>query len=103
MRVFVTGATGLVGRALCDELLRRGDEVVALSRKSQRSVHGSLRWVVGDPGASGPWTNEVEGTCAVAVRMSTPGWKKTCTTPRPGSDCDSMCSMSLTVEVSERS
>ncbi len=65
MRVFVTGATGLVGRALCDELLRRGDEVVALSRKSQRSVHGSLRWVVGDPGVSGPWTNEVEGTCAV--------------------------------------
>jgi uncharacterized protein len=32
MRVAVTGATGMIGRALVDELARRGDEVTALSR-----------------------------------------------------------------------
>lgn len=32
MRVLVTGASGLIGSALCDALLRRGDHVVALSR-----------------------------------------------------------------------
>ena len=29
--------------------------------------------------------------------MSTVGWKKILTTPMPGNDWDSMCSMSLTV------
>jgi len=37
MRVVVTGATGLIGRALIDVLLDRGDEVVALSRDEQRA------------------------------------------------------------------
>ncbi len=32
MKVLVTGATGLIGSALCDALLARGDGVVALSR-----------------------------------------------------------------------
>jgi uncharacterized protein (TIGR01777 family) len=32
MRVAVTGATGMIGRALVEELARRGDEVTALSR-----------------------------------------------------------------------
>jgi len=31
------------------------------------------------------------------------GWKKTLMTPTPGIDCDSMCSMSLTVVVKARS
>ena len=37
MRVVVTGATGLIGRALIDVLLDRGDQVVALSRDEQRA------------------------------------------------------------------
>ncbi|HTU86818.1 MAG TPA: TIGR01777 family oxidoreductase [Solirubrobacteraceae bacterium] len=37
MRIVVTGATGLIGRALIDVLLDRGDEVVALSRNEQRA------------------------------------------------------------------
>jgi uncharacterized protein (TIGR01777 family) len=36
MRVLVTGATGLLGSALCDALLARGDEVVGLSRDPAR-------------------------------------------------------------------
>ena len=37
MRVLVTGATGLIGSALCDALLARGDEVVGLTRDPQRA------------------------------------------------------------------
>jgi uncharacterized protein (TIGR01777 family) len=37
MRVAVTGATGVLGRALVGALLARGDEVVALSRDSDRA------------------------------------------------------------------
>ena len=33
MRVLVTGATGVIGRALCDALAARGDTIVALSRQ----------------------------------------------------------------------
>jgi hypothetical protein len=43
---------------------------------------------------------EIAVTWAVAVRISTPGWKKIFTTPTPGSDWLSMCSMSLTLEES---
>ena len=46
---------------------------------------------------------EIAVTCACAALMLTVGWKKTLTTPVPGSDCDSMCSMSLTVVDSARS
>jgi uncharacterized protein (TIGR01777 family) len=36
MRVLITGATGTIGLALADTLRARGDEVVALSRDSER-------------------------------------------------------------------
>jgi len=44
-----------------------------------------------------------EVTWASAVWMLASGWKNTLITAMPASDCDSMCSMSLTVVVSERS
>ena len=37
MRVLVTGASGLIGSALCDALLARGDEVVGLTRDPGRA------------------------------------------------------------------
>ncbi len=46
MRVFITGASGLIGSALTQALLGRGDEVVALSRGARES-QGKLRWVRG--------------------------------------------------------
>jgi uncharacterized protein len=37
MRVLITGASGLLGSALCDALLARGDEVVGLTRDPDRA------------------------------------------------------------------
>jgi uncharacterized protein (TIGR01777 family) len=37
VRVLVTGASGLIGSALCDALLARGDEVVGLTRDPERA------------------------------------------------------------------
>jgi uncharacterized protein len=37
VRVLVTGASGLIGSALCDALFARGDDVVGLSRDPSRS------------------------------------------------------------------
>jgi uncharacterized protein (TIGR01777 family) len=46
MRVLVTGATGLIGSALCDALLARGDEVVGLTRDpdSARPKNPTVHW-----------------------------------------------------------
>lgn len=49
MNVFVTGASGLVGRRLIAALKARGDAVVALSRKPAPGG------IVGDPTQPGPW------------------------------------------------
>ncbi len=46
---------------------------------------------------------EMAVTCAMAVWMLVPGRKKILMTPRPYTDCDSMCSMLLTVVVMPRS
>jgi uncharacterized protein len=37
MRILVTGASGMIGSAVCDALLARGDEVVGLSRDPDRA------------------------------------------------------------------
>jgi uncharacterized protein len=38
MRVLVSGATGRIGKALCEELLGRGDEVVGLTRNPDKAA-----------------------------------------------------------------
>jgi len=47
MRVFLTGGTGNVGRAVLSELLRRGHEVIALVRRELPDIAG-YRPVMGD-------------------------------------------------------
>jgi hypothetical protein len=47
MRVFMTGASGFVGRALTSALVARGDSIVALSR-SAREPSDKIEWVTGD-------------------------------------------------------
>jgi uncharacterized protein (TIGR01777 family) len=51
MRVLVTGATGLIGSAVCDALLARGDEVVGLTRDPERATPKSptVRWHAWQP------------------------------------------------------
>ena len=64
MRVFLTGATGLVGGRLLEALRHRGDEVVALSR-SARLDTPSVHWVRGDYRNLERWGDEVDGCDAV--------------------------------------
>jgi uncharacterized protein (TIGR01777 family) len=51
MRVLVTGASGLIGAAVCDALLARGDEVAALSRDPARArtSNPTVSWHAWDP------------------------------------------------------
>jgi uncharacterized protein len=51
VRVLVTGATGLIGSALCDALLDRGDEVVGLTRDPDSAAARNPRvsWFAWEP------------------------------------------------------
>jgi uncharacterized protein (TIGR01777 family) len=62
LRLFVTGASGLLGRALSSELAQE-HEVVGLSRAAQES--DDVSWVLGDPREPGPWTQEACAADAV--------------------------------------
>jgi len=55
MEVFVTGATGLVGRRLVGALLARGDSVTALSRNPSARFPPGVKVLAGDPASAGPW------------------------------------------------
>ncbi len=68
MRVFVTGATGLVGRRLVRRLHGRGDQAVVLSRRAAhaRDLFGNNAAVVeGDPMRQGDWMEAVADCDAV--------------------------------------
>jgi uncharacterized protein (TIGR01777 family) len=51
MRVLITGASGIIGSALCDALLARGDEVVGLTRDPEqaRSTNPRVSWFAWEP------------------------------------------------------
>lgn len=85
MKVVVAGANGLIGKHLVAKLRARGDEVVALVRKT-----GSDGWAQGstvvawDGKTQGPWAAHVDGADAVvnlagapvAGKRWSPEWKK---------------------------
>jgi uncharacterized protein len=67
MRVFVTGATGLIGASLLPRLRMRGDVVTALSRRpAAPGGDPGVSWVTGDLlGGGGDWQNQLAGAQAV--------------------------------------
>jgi len=67
VRVLVTGASGLIGSALCDTLLARGDQVVGLTRDPDRARHGSpkIDWQPWEPTLERPPAGAFEGVDAV--------------------------------------
>jgi hypothetical protein len=70
MRVFLTGATGLIGRALAASLGADGHEVVALSRgASPAALPAGTRLVRGDPSVAGPWQEEL-ARCDACVNLA---------------------------------
>lgn len=67
MRVLVTGASGLIGSAVCDALLARGDEVVGLSRDPARArdTNPTVSWHPWNPANERPPEPAFDGVEAV--------------------------------------
>jgi uncharacterized protein (TIGR01777 family) len=67
MRVLVTGASGRIGKALCDELLKRGDEVVGLTRSPEkaRAAAPRIAWHAWEPTLERPAAEAFEGVDGV--------------------------------------
>lgn len=47
MKLFMTGATGYVGRHILQHLLNKGHQVLALTRKTPNFEHTNLTWIYG--------------------------------------------------------
>ncbi len=67
MKVLVTGASGRIGKALCDELLARGDEVVGLTRDPEkaRAKQAQITWHAWEPTLERPAAEAFEGVDGV--------------------------------------
>ncbi|MGA8745597.1 MAG: TIGR01777 family oxidoreductase [Solirubrobacterales bacterium] len=67
MRVLVTGASGFIGRALCDALLVRGEEVVGLTRDPgrARATNPMVAWHPWEPTLERPPAAAFEGVDGV--------------------------------------
>jgi uncharacterized protein len=67
MRILVTGASGMIGSAVCDALLARGEEVVGLSRDPGRArkTNPTVNWHAWNPTEERPLETAFEGVDAV--------------------------------------
>lgn len=67
-RIIVTGATGLIGKALCRALIARDYEVVIFSRSAgaaRERVPGAAEYVAWTPEEDGPWVGKLDGAWGV--------------------------------------
>jgi hypothetical protein len=72
MRVFLTGGSGYIGRAIVDALLARGDQAVVVTRdvpRARAALPEAVELVEGDPGTAGPWQTWVDG-CDGAINLA---------------------------------
>lgn len=67
MKVLVTGASGLIGSALCDSLFARGDDVVGLTRDPARArgANPRITWHAWEPTLERPPAAAFEGVDGV--------------------------------------
>lgn len=82
MRIFLTGGSGTLGKRLVMDRLRRGNEVLALTRSRSRfmdrlggaadSQPGKLEVIEGDPTVPGDWQLKVDG-CDAVVHLAGAG------------------------------
>lgn len=74
MRVLVTGASGLIGRALCDALFARGDDVVGLTRDPGRAriANPRVAWHRWEPTLERPDPVAFEGIESVVNLLGEP-------------------------------
>jgi uncharacterized protein (TIGR01777 family) len=80
-RVIVTGATGLIGRQLCQRLHEHGYAVVVFSRDpgaARKRLPGMAEYVRWTASTDGPWTSAVDGAYGVvhlaAANLSEGRW-----------------------------
>src|SRR4051794_4606736 len=67
-RVVIAGATGMIGRALCKQLIAKEYQVVVFSRdpqKARRSVPGAAEYITWTPAETGAWASAIDGAHAV--------------------------------------
>jgi uncharacterized protein (TIGR01777 family) len=74
LKVLVTGASGLIGSALCDALFARGDEVVGLTRDTGRAriANPRVTWHKWDPTLERPDPGAFEGVDGVVHLLGEP-------------------------------
>jgi uncharacterized protein (TIGR01777 family) len=67
MRVLVSGASGMIGSAVCDALLARGDTVVGLTRDPERarSTNPTITWHPWNPALERPPAEALDGVDGV--------------------------------------
>lgn len=67
-RIIITGATGFIGSKISAELIKRGDEVVVLSRSSEKArqiIQKAYKYVDWNFNSMGEWIKEIEEADAI--------------------------------------
>jgi uncharacterized protein len=66
MKLVITGASGFIGRELCQHLLQRGDSLILFTRGAPREPNSDRkRWHHWTPGTLRDWDTELDGVDGV--------------------------------------